>query len=505
MTGIFEPNWKRCTEPGCNGSRIASEYCLAHVGDWRDVVDSSLKKHGGVDLRGTVLEQGVVEYIIRAYGKLGKPATIYDGILRADCDLSSVEFSNGVKFVRTEFRSESVLSTAQTEGEITLDHVLFSGARSFGPIVAEHIEIKHCKFDRQCDVRVISNSLNMTKSDFVHGCNLNVYSAAMNIVDVSFGDVTLISTTAVSDVDPLREWIAPGEGLKDVTSTVLSLHAERRPASLLYLSQVDVGNLTLSGVNLSNCRISNVHNLDKLNLEDVNFLPAPKHEWDYGLARSHWRNSRRQVLFDEAVWRQARHPKSHWKTYLSKVAPGTDKLQLKPNSPDYTAGLYRRLRKAREDSKDEPGAADFYYGEMEMRRHSEGNGFGARLLMTLYWALSGYGLRATRSMVALLLVLTLGVIGFLTFGFDHATSESYVFVWDNARSSPAYEHVTTPGEKPGLSAAISYTIESATSLIRSPQSLPLTDSGTALEVFLRIIGPTLLGLTILALRNRVKR
>jgi hypothetical protein len=32
------------------------------------------------------------------------------------------------------------------------------------------------------------------------------------------------------------------------------------------------------------------------------------------------------------------------------------------------ANLYRALRKGREDSKDEPGAADLYYGEMEMRR-----------------------------------------------------------------------------------------------------------------------------------------
>lgn len=31
-------------------------------------------------------------------------------------------------------------------------------------------------------------------------------------------------------------------------------------------------------------------------------------------------------------------------------------------------GLYRAPRKGRGDIKDEPGAADFYYREMEMRR-----------------------------------------------------------------------------------------------------------------------------------------
>ncbi len=32
--------------------------------------------------------------------------------------------------------------------------------------------------------------------------------------------------------------------------------------------------------------------------------------------------------------------------------------------------MYRQLRKAVEGAKNEPGAADFYYGEMEMRRHT---------------------------------------------------------------------------------------------------------------------------------------
>ena len=46
---------------------------------------------------------------------------------------------------------------------------------------------------------------------------------------------------------------------------------------------------------------------------------------------------------------------------------------LDDDSPErWTRGrspaLYRALRKGREDVKDEPGAADFYYGEMEMRR-----------------------------------------------------------------------------------------------------------------------------------------
>jgi hypothetical protein len=52
-----------------------------------------------------------------------------------------------------------------------------------------------------------------------------------------------------------------------------------------------------------------------------------------------------------------------WPDWLNDETP--DVLE-----PGQIAGLYRALRKGREDVKDEPGAADFYYGEMEMRRHA---------------------------------------------------------------------------------------------------------------------------------------
>ena len=67
------------------------------------------------------------------------------------------------------------------------------------------------------------------------------------------------------------------------------------------------------------------------------------------------------------------------------VAAGNLRRGLRPESepesvvltPGVIAGLYRALRKGREDAKDEPGAADFYYGEMEMRRHDHRPGKAA--------------------------------------------------------------------------------------------------------------------------------
>jgi hypothetical protein len=88
------------------------------------------------------------------------------------------------------------------------------------------------------------------------------------------------------------------------------------------------------------------------------------------------------------------------------------------------AGLYRALRKGREDAKDEPGAADFYYGEMEMRRRARparetSRGRVERAILTAYRLLSGYGLRAWRALAWLLVAVMVATIGLRTVDFTH--------------------------------------------------------------------------------------
>jgi hypothetical protein len=74
--------------------------------------------------------------------------------------------------------------------------------------------------------------------------------------------------------------------------------------------------------------------------------------------------------------------------------------------PARLAALYRELRKGREDAKDEPGAADFYYGEMEMRRlDRQMTPWPERAILWLYWLVSGYGLRGLRALAWLAIVV----------------------------------------------------------------------------------------------------
>ena len=170
---------------------------------------------------------------------------------------------------------------------------------------------------------------------------------------------------------------------------------------------------------------------------------------------------------------------------------------MEPPSPLQIAVVYRALRKGREDSRDEPGAADFYYGEMEMRRHDKrakasrerrGRHYGhwaaattERAVLWLYWLTSGYGLRAWRAMAALAVVIVLVGIGFSRVGFHHP--------------------------HPSQVASWLYALQATVSLEGKARQLSgqLTLPGELLRTGLRFAGPVLLGLAILSIRGRVKR
>jgi hypothetical protein len=156
---------------------------------------------------------------------------------------------------------------------------------------------------------------------------------------------------------------------------------------------------------------------------------------------------------------------------------------------EQVATLYRALRKAREDDKDQAGANDLYYGEMSMRqraaiptRSNRGHirAMSDRWVLTAYWALSGYGLKGSRAIAAWLVIVVAASVGFSVCGFTTDVS---------------YER------------ALLFAVESTSGLLRVPNTsgLTLTYGGEVLQLVLRLIGPLLLGLALLAVRARVKR
>jgi hypothetical protein len=252
---------------------------------------------------------------------------------------------------------------------------------------------------------------------------------------------------------------------------------------LLSLQDTDVANLTLSNVDLRACRFAGAHHLDQLRLEATIDLAGRPAGVRVGWALPPlWRWTRRRTLAEEQAWRRTRAKRSGW--YPPACRPD-DVADVSVDfegalQPAEIALLYRALRKGREDSKDEPGAADFYYGEMEMRRHDPATPWPERLVLALYWLVAGYGLRASRALATLTLVLV---------------GAAWLLV---------YQHGFADPQVMNLWGTLRYLARTAIGLPFEPQPA-LTPRGEVLQIVVRVVAPVLLGLAALAIRVRIKR
>lgn len=232
----------------------------------------------------------------------------------------------------------------------------------------------------------------------------------------------------------------------------------------------------MSDVDLRACRFFGAHGLESLSIE-------ASCTWSH-TPPTH-RYSDRETIAEEHLWRGAtwEYPSTQPPQWLAG-RDGTDQLQ-----PPQIAALYRALRKAREDDKDQASAGELYYGEMEMRRKTslpEKRQRGRlrarsdRAILTAYWLVCGYGLKASRALITLLIAILLASVGLDAWGF-------------------------TPDST--YTRALLYSTESTSSLFRVPNApgLGITYVGEVIQIALRLLGPLLIGLALLAVRARVKR
>jgi hypothetical protein len=246
------------------------------------------------------------------------------------------------------------------------------------------------------------------------------------------------------------------------------------------LRGVDAEHLTLADADLAHCLILGLRRPEELRLAGRCQFPLTPRGWHfYRKWPPLYRWTVRDTLYEERLWRRASKTAAFgWIT--DDAVEAADAKTVPRLSAASLAVLYRQLRQAIEDARNEPGAADLYYGEMEMRRLSTPRR-DERLLLTLYWLVSGYGLRASRAMLVLtaLVLVTALVLARAGFPGHHA---------------------------PGYLDCLLYASGSLLSL-DLPGHLPatLTDWGQLIRIVLRIGGPVLLGLGALAVRGRLKR
>jgi hypothetical protein len=390
-----------------------------------------------------------------------------------------VTFNGNAAFEGATFTGDVGFDGATFKGRASFGGARFEHARQFGPLLAYRgLILDDVQFAQPVQIEVSSTGVCCRRARFPGGVQFWLRWAR-----VVLDDTDLAAPSILAGIPRLSsEYLAQREEqIARAWQRLLTGEISERP-QLLSLRRANLAGLGLSNVVAVDCRFVGAHNLDKLRLEsDISFAAAPPL---VGLGVRKW--SGREVIAEEHAWRADRSRRwvaPGWPGWLDDQRPGV-------LDPGQIAGLYRALRKGREDSKDEPSAADFYYGEMEMRRHtrpgwnpdSESNASRGRVergILTAYWLVSGYGLRAWRAVAWLAVVTALLAVAFNFVGF--AVPPRPVSYWTS----------------------LLYAFRATLSL--TDNEVTLTAWGQLLQAVLRLTGPVLLGLALLALRGRVKR
>ena len=438
-----------------------------------------------------------------------KAAWLYDTAFQRDASFWGCTFSESARFGRdtrpdgqwaaASFAASAAFDNARFPGEAQFDGVtvesrlgfancIFERERHLGPVLAlGEVDLDEALFLQPADLDLVGDRLSLRRARFPEGVNIWVRWAEVVVEKAYFGASSILGgSTAFSGLDeqPLKGKLGPDR---------------RRSARPRVLSTRWAGleHLTVSSVDLSANRFAGAHGLDKLRVEGGS---------SFALAPTSWRVTARQTIAEEHEWRATNRTPLSGPDWCSPACTLPADVTNSGLAARDIAAVYRELRKGREDNKAEPDAADFYYGEMEMRRFAAPGRSVERALLSGYWAVSGYGLRASRAVAALLVVLVLGTIGFATVGLADRTRVEYrPAPADAAGQPPIYHQVMVEAGRPGWGAAIDQSIDGATALLRTDQRRPLTASGRGIEVALRLLGPLLLGLALLAVRGRVKR
>ncbi|WP_405185790.1 pentapeptide repeat-containing protein [Streptomyces anulatus] len=422
-------------------------------------------------------------------------ANFDDATFTGDAGFGSAAFTGDAGFGGVAFLADCSFEGASFGADARFQRAVFERTSKFGPLVcAGQVQLSGAEFGGPVALEIAARRVECRRTRWLATAELRLRYATVDFSQAVFEYPLTIAAefnpfVLVDGQPPVPEGILGGA--PDTTVRMASLRG------------VDAAHLVLADVDLSGCLFAGTVHLDQLRLEGACvFAKVP--------SRTAWRRWR-PVRFTE---RRTLAEEHHWRACRRAAIPGWNMVGSSTGrvGPAQLAPVYRALRKSFEDSKNEPGAADFYYGEMEMRRHDrEGTTRTERGLLHGYWALSGYGLRASRALYWLAATMLATVVLLMGFGIarDSPKQEAtgtvpagggkVTFEIGKADpQNPKGDRFT--GER--FEKALNVTLDSV--VFRS-SGQDLTTAGTYIEMTSRLTEPVLLGLTVLAVRNRVKR
>jgi uncharacterized protein YjbI with pentapeptide repeats len=397
----------------------------------------------------------------------------------SDAQFDRATFESGAWFDWATFEGGAQFDTATFTGRAEFASATFERAQQLGPVLVHDLVLNRALFRERIQIEVSAADVSCERARFLAGVQLRVRWA-----QVVLDDADLSAPSLLSRADPFPD-LDEGDW-RPVPGNPWPVDADGTPR-LLSVRGANVAGLTVAAVDLKACRFAGAHRLDQLRAEGSKFARTPpgwrwtkrRTIWRWTKRRTMWRWSTRRTIAEEQQWRASQGDDPGW--YGPANQPPDLLQNVRPLTPAEIAPLYRDLRKGLEDNKDEPGAADFYYGEMEMRRHDESQkALPERAILTLYWLVSGYGLRAWRALATLAAVVLIASAIFAAWGF-------------------------TEPDKGEFSTALLFSTQATTALLRGPAEGALTETGQWVQIALRLIGPVLLGLAVLSVRGRVKR
>ncbi|MFE7567953.1 pentapeptide repeat-containing protein [Streptomyces sp. NPDC057539] len=411
-----------------------------------------------------------------------------------DAGFASATFQGDARFASATFQGVARFASATFEHDAGFEEAVFNRAASFGPLVcAGQVKLSGAVFGGPVTLSFAACRVECRRTRWSSTAELRLRYATVDFSHAVFEYPLTIAAEAAPFVVPDGRPVAEQAlvGAPDATVRMASLRG------------VDAAHLVLADVDLSGCLFTGTVHLDQLRLEGTcSFGRVPP--------RTHWRYWR-PIRFTQ---RRTLAEEQHWRATQPTAVPGWNVAVFGAENvgPAQLEPVYRALRKAFEDSKNEPGAADFYYGEMEMRRHDRtGTTRAQRGLLHGYWLLSGYNLRASRALGWLATTMLITIVLLMGFGLPQDSTKQeatgtvppgggeVTFEIDKADpKNPTGNRFT--GER--FEKALNVTLNSV--VFRS-SGQDLTTAGTYIEMVSRATEPVLLGLTVLAVRNRVKR
>lgn len=149
--------------------------------------------------------------------------------------------------------------------------------------------------------------------------------------------------------------------------------------------------------------------------------------------------------------------------------------------------LYRQLKQNYEDRRDFERAGDFHYGEKEMRRRNPETPWGRKFLLWLYWLVSGYGERCVRPLLWAVFFLAVFTSCYFWGELLHTAKDT-----GSALNAVSVRDTALYGIR-------------VMTLLKPDDFVPFGFWGRLVNTVQGLLGPLLIGLSALAVRQRLKR